>query len=57
MKYPGALLLDEIEKLPNEDKEKINYTAICSMIAKEIMARTVRQNIRDITEHQGELDG
>ncbi len=48
--YPGALLLDEIEKLPKEQRDKVNYTGICSIISQEIAARAIRQSIHQITE-------
>jgi len=41
-KFPGELLLDEISKLPEEERDKLNYGAICHIIAEEMAVRAIR---------------
>lgn len=54
-RYPisGELLLQEIDKLPEEDKEKLNYRGICEVISQEIATRALRDEIHlsDQEEH------
>ena len=46
-RYPisGELLLNEIAKLPEEDKAKLNYEGICKIIAEDIAVRAIRKSI------------
>lgn len=40
--YPGALLLDEIAKLPKEERDKLDYCGICHIISQEMAVRAIR---------------
>ena len=56
--YPqaGELLLDAVSKLTERQREQLNYTGICSLIAQEIAARAIHQSIHELSEHQEELE-
>lgn len=41
-KFPGELLLDEISKLPETERDKLNYGGICHLIAEEMSIRAIR---------------
>ena len=52
---PGELLLEAIHSLPDDLKDKLNYTGVCSLIAEEIAAHAIRSSIHDLERHSGEL--
>ena len=43
--YPGAILLDEIAKLTEEERDKIDYCGICHIISQEMAVRAIREAI------------
>jgi len=57
VKYPGALLLDEISKLPESQRERVNYTGVCSIISQEMAARAIHESIGKIIAHNEVEDG
>jgi len=42
---PGELLLNEIHKLPEDEKKNIDYEGICKIIAEDIAVRAIRKSI------------
>ena len=59
-RYPisGELLLNEIAKLPEEDKAKLNYEGICKVISEEIAIRALKETLQYQNEKvMEELDG
>ena len=43
--YPGALLLDEISQLSQEERNKLDYCGICHIISQEMAVRAIREAI------------
>lgn len=55
-RYPisGELLLQEIDKLPEEDKKKLDYRGICEVISQEIATRALKEEIQLTNERSFE---